>query len=55
MLIIWIRHTKSKSDLFLYKRNLKNERCEFTKVILNQKPVWNVHDKAFWYTNNTLP
>ena len=26
MLINWIRHTKSESELFLYTRNLKNKR-----------------------------
>ena len=28
MLINWIRHTKSKSELFLYTRNLENERLK---------------------------
>ena len=61
MLINWICHTKSDSDLFLYTRNLKtnvlstnhplNSPCEFTKVIVYSKNLWNVRIRALWYTN----
>ena len=40
MLINWILHFKSESDLFLYTRNLKL--------------VWNGCIKAFWYTTDFI-
>ena len=44
MLINWILHTKSESDLFLYTRNLWNERL---KTVLSTKIT-------FWICSRTV-
>ena len=61
ILINWICHTKSESNLFFFTRNLWNAQNYLLNCVLVlwihkgycvvKKLMWNVRIKAFWHTN----